>query len=57
MSCNKGFLCKQGREKRGMMAGEDDKPTPSVIPRGNIDFSSACQQLVSFQVESSETAL
>lgn len=48
MSYNKGFLCKQGREKRGMMAEEEDKPSPSVIPRGNIDFSFKCQQFLLF---------
>lgn len=29
-----------------MMAGEEDKPTPSVIPQGNIDFSSPAVTLV-----------
>lgn len=57
MSCNKGFLCKQGREKRGMRAGEEHKPTLSVIPRGNIDFSSKCQQLLLLLVEFSDTTI
>lgn len=55
MSCNKGFLCTRGREKRGTMAGEEDKPTPSVIHRGSNNFSYEREQL--FGVELWDTAL